>query len=250
MDAEIVYPGYKEPMVTVSDGFGYMGAVGTTPDGEKLECHICGKHFARLSSHIGAAHSINAQEYREKFSLGATTPLIAEEPRKRYMARYQANFTEERKDQVRRLSIEYRNSGAKKGSNPYHLVRRNKLGKCPDQVLEKIKELAVELGHPPSYMEFTAKHGFEFQGPFRTLHGGYSAAVRACGMVTANDAKTFDRMQMLVAINEFRDKYGRDPLWSDFKSHPMFPDTTVYWRVFGGIKEARKLADSLKIAHV
>ena len=44
------------------------GEVWYDKDG-KIVCHICGKSFNKLSSHIVQAHSINSNEYKEMFEL-------------------------------------------------------------------------------------------------------------------------------------------------------------------------------------
>lgn len=238
---KLTYSNYKEPLQKVDNGFGYIGTIGSAEDGSKIQCHICGSMFVALGQHVRQAHKLSAHDYKAKFQLGLTTSLESEGARKVRMSNYQNLWSEERKDKLRRISHDIgRNSGAKKGHNPWHLERRNREGKCPDQVLKRVTDLAAELGRTPSYLDFTAKYGHEFMGPIRTLYGGWTKVVRAAGMIPVNEANTFDRVQMLVAINDFRFKYGREPLWSDFKRNPMFPDTSIYHRVFGGEKAGRR----------
>lgn len=44
------------------------GTIGYDPSG-KVICHICGRSFQRLGSHVTESHSMTIEEYKEKFGL-------------------------------------------------------------------------------------------------------------------------------------------------------------------------------------
>ncbi len=46
-------------------------------DGERLQCHICGKWRKGLGNHAFKTHGLTADDYREKFGLRYTTALLA-----------------------------------------------------------------------------------------------------------------------------------------------------------------------------
>lgn len=47
-------------------------------DGERVQCHICGKWFVYLAPHLRWKHNLTCDEYREDFGLNRTQPLCAE----------------------------------------------------------------------------------------------------------------------------------------------------------------------------
>lgn len=59
---------YKEPLISIpkSEGFGYFGAISITMDGNKMQCHICGKLYSNVASHARQAHEVNPKQYRER----------------------------------------------------------------------------------------------------------------------------------------------------------------------------------------
>lgn len=76
-------PGYHLPALGDWDGpvFGRLGVLQT--DGEKVECHCCGKWFGNLGSHVSASHGMCADEYRAIFGLRQSTALIGPQMRAR-----------------------------------------------------------------------------------------------------------------------------------------------------------------------
>lgn len=78
----LVLVNYKEPLLKVEDGFGYVGAILTTIDGEKIQCHICGSLFSALGPHLYKTHETNVSEYKERFELARETALVSEKYRR------------------------------------------------------------------------------------------------------------------------------------------------------------------------
>lgn len=44
---------------------------------DKVYCMICGKGFLTLKKHLGISHSMTPKDYREKYSVPKSTPLVA-----------------------------------------------------------------------------------------------------------------------------------------------------------------------------
>jgi len=55
--------------------YGVLGVLAT--DGERVECHACGRWFHSLGHHVRLAHRLSPDEYRALFGLKATTGLEA-----------------------------------------------------------------------------------------------------------------------------------------------------------------------------
>lgn len=52
-------------------------------DGERVQCHICGRWYKGLGTHAWQAHGISADEYREEFGLKYTHGLVGENTKDR-----------------------------------------------------------------------------------------------------------------------------------------------------------------------
>lgn len=47
-----------------------------TTEGDRLQCHLCGRFYVSLAAHVVQGHGMRADEYREIFGLNATTALV------------------------------------------------------------------------------------------------------------------------------------------------------------------------------
>lgn len=56
--------------------YGEMGVL--ADDGEKVQCHICGRWFLALPRHLTSSHKVSAKDYRDQFGLNRTQPLISQ----------------------------------------------------------------------------------------------------------------------------------------------------------------------------
>lgn len=77
---KFVYIGVnKKPLMEAKDGgFGYQGVLLQTDNRELVQCHVCGKWFAKLTTHIKNRHDLTKNDYRKKFGLLNTTALVSD----------------------------------------------------------------------------------------------------------------------------------------------------------------------------
>lgn len=245
-----VYTNYKEPLRPVGDGFGYYGTVATNHDRTHVQCHVCGLYYRNLCKHI-AMHGFKAREYREHFGLMMTTPLMGEETRRLYIENYQKRMTPELKDRLRAMAydINLRGlSGRRRGDTSWTAERRNKAGNCPDQVIDKIKTMAGELGRTPSWGEYQDRYGKGMMDSVKFHYGSWTKAVRHADLIPRQDVLRLDDSALLLAISDWRSRHKRDPLYSDFQTDPTLFRPHVYASHFGGVREARRLAAKVKAA--
>jgi len=47
-------------------------------DGDKVQCHLCGRWYGHLGAHVSRTHKQPIDEYKENFGLNRTTGLIGE----------------------------------------------------------------------------------------------------------------------------------------------------------------------------
>lgn len=119
------------------------------------------------------------------------------------------------------------------------LEKRNKLGLCPDQVLEKIRELADKLGHTPSLIEFNTEYKGRYTGSINFQHGSYLNAVAKLGLKSAKEVKEHTSQELLENLVEFFDKYGRIPMTTDFNRGLLGAARGTYIARFGTLNNAR-----------
>jgi len=57
--------------------FGQFGVLTTDPDGDTVQCHVCGDWWVKLGTHANWAHGLNADAYRQAFGLRKSTGLVS-----------------------------------------------------------------------------------------------------------------------------------------------------------------------------
>lgn len=253
----LVLVNYKEPLIQVKKGHGYVGALRMTQDGQLLECHVCGKLFDDVGRHANSAHKLTAVKYREKFQLARMTSLVSEagrERRKRAGMLFWHSLTKEQRREHKKKSMERYAAWLKKNPNggkfKIRLETKNERGSCPDQIADQIQKCAKALGHTPSKGEF-----LDWSGSQRYIHlarstfGGWHKAIAYAGLKPkAKYAHTKGKKmhlrsddELLELLSLFHQETGRVPSHTDFK-RGLLPSQEIYIRRFGTIPNARRLA--------
>jgi len=153
---KLVYLNYKEPLKKVEEGFGFLGTLAQTENGEEVQCHICGGVYENLGNHVWQKHEMKARDYRAKFQLGMRTPLCSDkwsEKCKLVKLEMWERMSEEEREDRRQLMREAQKKTERVG-NPRSLEALNKDGMCPDQLVEYIQKCAEKLGKSPTFKEF------------------------------------------------------------------------------------------------
>lgn len=169
--------GYKEPLVKISGGYGFYGALAHDQSERYTQCHICGWFFKGLAMHIRQAHDLERADYKARFGLSQRTSLTAPK-QKTFLTEARGGL-----EVLTQLAEEGRShingeTYAKAGATKISLIQRNKQGRCPEQTLERVALLKSKLDKQPTQREFIAEYGW---GPFKTLKtlfGTWSNAVR------------------------------------------------------------------------
>lgn len=138
----------QPPFIPV-DGYGFMGIVLQTPDGQNVQCHICGAWYKRLFRHLDT-HNVSALAYKEKFGLYPTNPLTADKTRFFYSRSGEKSMKMWRKSPDSKM---IKNQGevlflsgasAKGGRNVKFSARtvqyQNKHGTCELQLKHRLRE--------------------------------------------------------------------------------------------------------------
>lgn len=254
-DIPLTFYNYKEPLKSVIAGFGYYGVILGTLDGRKIQCHVCGKLFARVDSHIGQAHDkMTAREYKEKFELAYTTALISENIRaelKERTLKWLASMTKEDREKLRKENAKQLAKWNREHPEQpkLRLETKNKRGTCPDQLLEKIKEVAERIGHTPSKHEFIGEtHTQRYVHLIYKTFGSWSNALkmtelspREVKQLKGLKKPRYSNKELLEYLTIFAQENHKIPTHTDFR-RGLLPSYGVYTRRFGKIENARKQA--------
>lgn len=241
---------YKMPLreIPKSQGYGYYGALSVTMDGEKLQCHVCGKLFASVSAHARQAHKMTLDQYREKYQIAKTSALVSEIERQRLKDRtleWLKSLSKKEKEALKSKAIA--NSRDRRPEQPLlTLETKNKRGTCPDQLLAKIVEVAEKLGRTPSLAEFiTETGGQRFKHLIFKTFGSWKKAIEMVKLEPKEHGrggyKHYSNEQLLEYLTIYAEENRKIPTATDSK-RGLIPDYQAYRRRFGTFENARRLA--------
>lgn len=252
IDQNLTFTHYKEPLKQIPEGsgFGYYGAILMSKDFQKMQCHICGGLYDSVGAHATQAHKITNLQYKEKFQLARETALISEGFRFKLQQRTLAwlkTLTEEEKTALKQKArANYRRPQTRQPK--IALETKNKRGTCPDQLLDKIKQVALKLGHTPSKKEFTEVCGTQrFTHLIYQVYGSWSKAVEMCGLKlkerkrSPGDPTKYSDEELLEYLAIFAQENNKIPTHTDF-NRGLLPSYDNYIRRWGSIEKARQLA--------
>lgn len=247
IDKDIVYSGYKEPLKRFDGGYGYLGVVAFNRYTGQIQCHYCGNFYEVLTPAHLRTHGVTPREYRENAQIAYGTPLASEAYRKMLAERYekiQKKLTPLQRllGQSNRLKKSIESNKARKGQK-INLETRNKRGNCPDQLLEKIRDLHKQMGEVPSKRQFMEAHGGRYMDLLYKTFGSYPNAVKLAGFVSKQEErqKKYSDEALLQYIRNFLDVNGRPPRALDCKLGRL-PDLHVYINHFGSWVRAKEIA--------
>lgn len=100
-------------------------------------CHICGRAYKRLGSHIKESHGMSIAEYKEKFEL-CNNAKTTEANYSQHMHNLAYKY-----DMPKRLQITGKATRIKKGERDKRLGKRVRLQECLDKSRRYKKEVAV-----------------------------------------------------------------------------------------------------------
>ena len=176
---------WEPPFVEVKKGHGFLGVLAEDVKTGELQCHICGKWFPQLSTHITLGHGMeNCDEYKTKFGLFQGTALKSKKLR----------LIQSRT--IRKLQREGRMAlGNNLGTSPFKKGKKNKYsanrkgwvkpaenanryGRCDLQIMTKILALSKKMkGKTPSLVDIKNEYG---GGIISIMHSRYGSYIKYC----------------------------------------------------------------------
>jgi hypothetical protein len=262
-DSYLSLANYKEPLKPVDGGFGFYGTLLHTVDGKKVQCHIDGELVENLGSYVFKKYGMKAQEYKDKFKLSVNTSLASEGYRKK-MANHMRKRIEGMTDAERREWREKQKANLLKGHGKTKRTRprlslelRNKQGICPDQLLEKIRECANDLGYTPTSHKFAVwNESHRYVGTIDYVFGSWDKAVKKAGLAPVTYLNIFkkispftgrsnrhgySREELIEYLQIYYQEHGELPT-SSACQRGLIPSYSAYIRVFGSFPKAREAA--------
>ncbi len=114
-----------------------------------------------------------------------------------------------------------------------------------ESLLDELRQLANELGRPPMNQEMNERGDYSEQ-PYRDRFDSWDDALEAAGLnpdeIDRNREQKISRNELLEELRRLANELDRKPQIKDIRERGKF-SYTPYRRVFGGISEARRVAE-------
>lgn len=246
--------GYKKPMQPVEKGFGYIGAITQSKDGEKIQCHICGYFFANLGAHVRMMHEQTAREYKYKFGLRITQGLVSPVERMKMQNRYNDKARAAASKGIASIRKKWADEPWDTGGDVWSSQTRNEKGMCRAQTLAKIKHLAELNDGIALWNDFVRMYGTGQRNVVAHWFGTWDKAVAEAGLTTYDGRRKSliegKKKDVVQKIADFYELHGRTPQSSDFNSMNEFPSATNISKMFGSLNAARREAGVPELIHI
>ena len=169
------------PFQPLKEGYGFLGVVAEDSETNKLQCHICGKWFYGLNSHIRQIHD-SIDNYKKTFSLSMGTALLDKSHRlkhsevmtglhKKYPKKFENRNPRPHSTKGVKLSVE----------------RQNKFGTCDLQIATKITNIYNRLGRTPRMFELEKYYGRSFCYLIKNRYKSYAKICRQLNLPQIKD---------------------------------------------------------------
>jgi len=207
----------EPPLTPAKSEFGYIGVLLRDIYEDKLQCHICGKWFSSLSSHIVQSHDMSAADYRAEFSLPPKFPLISRELSGKHSKRASSPKNLER---LKKNMAKMNKARKRKGGNNCKRyfateAHANKHGLCPKQIESRYLIVADTVGREPTQCDLK-KHDYALLAGIRKRFGTINKFRKAKGFKVKLRGKILTDQQIIAALRKFYCKYNRFPKKKDF----------------------------------
>ncbi|MBI4708215.1 MAG: MucR family transcriptional regulator [Candidatus Omnitrophica bacterium] len=243
----------EPPLMQIKEGkgFGFMGVMLRNTVEDKLQCHICGVWRKGLSTHTNQAHQISADEYRKKFQLPLTFPLVSLSTSQKHSDRANTKKNLDHLNKVR--NIEKLNNVSRKKRQRFMRYARNNLAfqnqraLCEEQLERRFLIVADIVGKEPSQIDLI-KYDCSLWGAIRRRFGTINEFRRKNNYEIKKRAKVFSDEKLLSCIIKFYHQHKIIPRPSHFKGTK--PNIETFRNHFGSWNRALSLCGFDKIAEV
>lgn len=213
--------GSNAPYKRIENGHGYYGVMIKEKASNNIQCHICGKFFVFLATHVKGTHKLYANDYRELYGFSNSVPLCSPEISAKFRQRCIERFANRVYDveQCRRSAAMGRKAMAvarKRRGTSYSLSKLNERNICPEQIDRRFLVVADIVGRNPTAKDL-ANHDFPVYKAMKNRFGTLNNYRKLKGYDTAIwNGKPKESDMVLEMLRKFAKKYDRLPRVRDF----------------------------------
>lgn len=222
--------------------YGFLGVILRNKTIDKIQCHLCGKWFSILSTHLLRKHQITQVEYQKKFSLPLTFPLCskgfsASHSKSCIEKKLYLNLNGKRNPQMARKFVKKEMNGYGRNSMAY----LNSKGLCDEQIMKRFMIVSDLVGRNPSQLDLE-QHDAPLWAAIRRRYSDSINEFRAKnGIGESNEyaARRFGTENIIACLRKFYRDYKRIPRDKDFRiGTPNSPTSITIRKEFGSWKRA------------
>ena len=235
----------EEKAPFVPSGESIQGLLEYDRETDRIKCHECGKWFASIGGHA-QTHGLSPREYKLKYGLNLSSGLLS--------AGLRASAQKTSREMIGlRVGLNVRGKSARKPKQAGKRVAGNRLryewrnanGLCREQLLERLKVIAKDLGYTPTQSSL----GHEFRAGSDAHFGGWDEMCKAAGLPASHKGgkKLYETKVLCELLVDFYVLNQRLPRARDFSTGSL-PSFDVYLNRFASLANAYEAAGLVRVA--
>ena len=233
------------PFKEIEDGFGAYGVIHIHPVSKNPMCHVCGMFTSNLGLHA-RAHKLNSKQYREKFSIMQSFPLISKKLSESFSeAANTRNLKYKNNHWIKVRKLRNKKYLHKKAGRSNHFAtlteaRKNINNICDLQLAHRYLLLADESGRQPSKLDVERNDPALLSAILRR-YGTINSFRRANDLeVIKKQPSEYSDATLIGALRRFFKDYHRVPKTKDFTG--TSPSWKAICKRFGSWRKAMSVA--------
>lgn len=235
----------EEPFQKLENGNGFVGVVLRDSKVDKIQCHECGGWYMSLLAHVNRNHKMNQRNYRIKYQLPLSFPLVGLKRSQRlseiahdnYGIHHMRNMSMKAKESNKRKE----NIEAFRKAQAYARNNRsfqNKHGLCPDQINRRFSIVRDQLrGKEPSKSDLM-KYDAKLCDAIERRFGSLNEYRRKNGHAIIPRHALITHDKIISALRKFAIEHNRPPTVRDFRVRGVSPSDFTIRRQFGSFRRA------------
>lgn len=236
----------EPPIQKIAKGYGYRGVILRDKINDVIQCHICGKWYARLYMHTYQTHKINDEDYKKKFGLPLSFPLNSVNFSKKSSDNILKRWAdpEYRKSQIEKMKQLGKHSWKKRSWKNHKYGKTsdawlNKNGLCKEQVHRRYLVLCDNLGKQASNWDIH-KNDPALHSAIRKHWGTFNKFKNANGYEVIKAADKWSQDAILASIRKYYRVYGYPPSAASFRGQRIngYPSHETVRQYFGSWNRA------------
>ncbi|WP_287582230.1 homing endonuclease associated repeat-containing protein [Candidatus Borrarchaeum sp.] len=112
-----------------------------------------------------------------------------------------------------------------------------------EELLEKLRNWADKHGKSPTQREIEKDSSMPSYVTYIRAFGCFNNAKKMLGLKVNNSRRQYTNEELIDKLKEWAEKHGRSPESDDLDKDKTMPSSNTYWRIFGSVNNAKKLAN-------